>query len=135
MANAYVPTGLGVVRGIAAADTGVYLDSVSENYEDEIDEQLNHAGALVGFIHNFRPRRTVSVSGEIYSTTATDGLMVEVFGVAASLGGSYFHGDEFGITIDSGSNLFLTGATVDQGRESKKSVSMEFFSEEGFTGS
>ncbi len=155
MATNYVPSTLddeGLVSGFAAAETGIYLDSMSTTFSDEKRWQRNSAGTRIGFSHNFDPEVTVSVSGEVDDTT--QGVCNVVFGTAQTLVNDELNGSNaaygpvwgsadvnyFGGSTSSkvfvgltAGGLYIETGTISGSRDGMRSISMDFISIPGLS--
>ena len=77
----YVGAGAsGMQKGVANAETGIKIDSFDTSVSDEKALAYDEYGGVCGFAHKFNPSITISVSGEMSSTTT--GLPVSVYGTA-----------------------------------------------------
>jgi len=77
----YVGSGAsGMQKGVANAEAGIKIDSFDTSISDEKALAYDENGSVCGFARNFNPSITISISGELSSTTA--GLPVSLYGTA-----------------------------------------------------
>lgn len=111
----------GFQRGVEVDETGINIERIEVRVFPEFKEKLpNREGQSRGFAHPDLPSREVKLNGEISGAT---GVMAMEFGTPLTLANDI---DYFG--ADDG-DLYGDEATVTQGRQDWKSVSMNLSSD------
>ena len=79
---AYVDGASGMQVGVASAEDGIKVESVSQRWENPKAQSFDNIGTVDGFAQNFNPSTTVTVSGEV--TTLTASLLPDTSGTGAA---------------------------------------------------
>jgi len=107
--------------GFESAETGLFVESMSETASDPYEFLMDNRGRRVGFAYNVNLEHAISVSGEMNGTFGTTGLLADAFGTAATLVNDT--ASIFGITAGL---VWLTSGTLSKSRNGWKSVSMSY---------
>ena len=119
-----------MVKGVANAETGVKIDTVTTTGSDEKVFSFDEDGGRDGFAHGFDPSVTIALTGEVAGST---GIMAAKFGVAQTIAnvddGKYADSaaSYFGVAATGG--WYLDGSpSITSTRGGFKAFSFEFLS-------
>jgi hypothetical protein len=81
-------------KGVTAAEAGINIESFTQRWENPREYVQDKVGSNTGFVHNFNPSSTCTISGEINVAAVEDSLGV-AWGVAETVANAV---DGFGVT-------------------------------------
>lgn len=106
------------IKGVSADEAGINIQSYSQSWEDPKDYIEDKAGSYTGFIHNFNPSTSCSISGETNVASLADTLGV-AFGVAETVANSI---SGYGVTTG---DFYLENIEISMDRGQKATASAD----------
>jgi hypothetical protein len=104
--------------GFESAETGLFIESMSQSTSDAHEMLMNNRGQKVGFAHNVNKETSISISGEISLTSS--GRVADTFGAAVTLANT--PNSFFG----SAGSVYLTSGSTARTRNGWYSASMNY---------
>tara|TARA_R100000458_G_C8112166_1_gene134490 strand:+ start:193 stop:624 length:432 start_codon:yes stop_codon:yes gene_type:complete len=98
-APSYVDGAAGMTKGVANDEVGIKVSSVDTDIADPKEYSFDKHGGHDGFCHGYNPSITLSITGEVATTTSSNPIYEAAFGAAFS-----FANKDNAILVDSDGN-------------------------------